>query len=45
LHQGGQFSNCNTQALLTVPIIAHSWHHFHTSGYVDDNFETEDSYS
>ncbi|MCL4488520.1 MAG: hypothetical protein M1570_10380 [Chloroflexi bacterium] len=25
--------------------IGHSWHHFHKTGYVDDDFQTEDTWS
>ena len=47
-HTVGMFAYCNTQMpdpIWLQTFIAHSWHHFHTSGYVDWNPETEDSIS
>ena len=45
LHQGGQFASCNTDYTGDRPTIAHSWHFFHKTGYVDSNFQTEDTYN
>ncbi len=42
-HQGGQFSNCPTSYDATGTSVAHSWHYFHTSGYADSDFQTEDT--
>jgi hypothetical protein len=45
-HTTGMFAHCTTQMpdpIWLQTFIAHSWHHFHTDGYVDWNPETEDS--
>lgn len=43
--RSGHLAHCQTsmpypQFLKTY--IGHSWHHFHTTGYVDDDFQSED---
>ena len=41
-HTGGQYTHCETSKTyyLKYSITAKSWHYFHTSGYVDQNFTT-----
>jgi hypothetical protein len=45
-HTSGMFAHVNTEMpdpQFSQTFIAHSWHHFHTSGWVDLNNETEDN--